>query len=175
MRHLIYVTLFALPVGCGRSSGPPESSAAPSRSPLPQTSQPAPAEKTAALPEDDRLVADMVTLTDRMAEIVFATSGDCDALATDLRTLEPLATSIFSRVRERKATMTLEEKQRMAERFGGVKSAFEAKDPERARALDKKTSELATQCAGNAAVEDVLRRIGLKIWQPVSSARPATR
>jgi hypothetical protein len=106
----------------------------------------------------------MVTLTERMAEVVFATSGDCDALATNLRTLEPLATSIFSRVRERTATMTPEEKQRMGERFDGVKSAFEAKNPERARALAKKTSELATQCAGNAALEDALRRIGLKIW-----------
>jgi hypothetical protein len=56
-----------------------------------------------------------------------------------------------------------------------VKSAFQAKDPERAQALDKKTAELATQCAGNAALEDALGKIGLKIWQqPATSSRPAT-
>ncbi len=115
---------------------------------------------------EEQLFSDMMELTESMAAMVLAHGGDCDALANQLVTLQPLATSIFSRYRELSAAATPTEKQRLAERFAGVKPAFEKADKQRGEALNRMTSEVATRCTGNQKLEQALGRLGLKMWTP---------
>lgn len=115
---------------------------------------------------EEQLFSDAMELTEGMATMVLADSGDCDALADQLVTLQPLATSIFSRAKELHAAATPTDQQRLAERFKGVKPAFEKADKQRADALNQKTSELATRCAGNQKLEQALGGLGLRMWKP---------
>ncbi len=101
-----------------------------------------------------------------MAATLLEHEGDCQTLATALEPLLPSATSIFSRAKKLAAKGTPEETARLGARFEAVKTEFESNDKERAAALDRKTSEIATKCEGNADLRSTFSRLGLRLWAP---------